>query len=305
MSSAPASARPASLKAEEPGRVSVAALIEGGSGAGCRTPRAHTAGSSLISGQEQPAITKEGSFIAEDNLAGLADVLNDHAETPGQVITEAPILGDKLLKVVDVEDTGARGAASVHSLQDQVEGLRTELEVRFHEVEERFRRRWFDISFDEVEIENDFRKDTFHGQKRYMYAVTAIFTTYYTFTIIYFDAIELGKLSGKPPPMVSASKLTCHLETNTTLEIPNNTTVGAFDAVIPDVDVLTFSQLQQLSYSTEEARERLVGALIYRVISMLLMFVALLALKVSSRRVALATMVLVSQTAIAAPSCSA
>ena len=34
---------------------------------------------------------------------------------------------------------------------------------------------------------------------------------------LYFDAIELSKLSGKPPPMVSASKLTCRLETNTTL----------------------------------------------------------------------------------------
>ena len=188
----------------------------------------------------------------------------------------------------------------MHSLQDQVEACAN----RKHALRGggAFRRRWFDISFDEVEIENDFRKDTFHGQKRYMYAVTAIFTTYYTFTIIYFDAIELGKLSGKPPPVVSASKLTCHLETIPRSRSPT-TPVGAFDAVIPDVDVLTFSQLQQLSYSTEagaSSRRAHLSRHFYA-----LMFIALLALKVSSRRVALATMVLVSQTAIAAPSCSA
>ena len=47
------------------------------------------------------------------------------------------------------------------SLQDQVEGLRTELEARGGGA---FRRRWFDISFDEVEIENDFRKVTFMAE---------------------------------------------------------------------------------------------------------------------------------------------
>ena len=72
---------------------------------------------------------------------------------PEANLKEAPILGDKLLKVVEGGADG-KGAASVQTLQAQVEAVRTELEDKFHEVEERFRRRWFDISFDEVEIED-------------------------------------------------------------------------------------------------------------------------------------------------------
>ena len=258
---------------------------------------------SITSGQagRQRAVTKvpeadlvhDGSTVAEEHLAGLADVLNDQTTAPGQAnLTEAPILGDKLLQVVEGGEEG-KGAASVQSLQAQVEAVRTELEEKFHEVEERFRRRWYDINFDEVEIEEDFRSETFDGQRKYMYATMVLLTVYYFVCILVLDAAPLLHLRQNAPMNVSAATLTCFLDTNTTLIIPPVGNGTDYERVVPDVQPLTPSQLRRLSYPVERLEQWLVEALAYRCTSVVLLLFITLCLKFASRKFTLGALIIV------------
>ena len=64
----------------------------------------------------------------------------------------------------------ASGAGSVQDLQRKIEQVMSELQTRFDQQQERFKRRWLDLSFDEPDIEEDFRQMTFDGHRKYMYA---------------------------------------------------------------------------------------------------------------------------------------
>ena len=208
--------------------------------------------------------------VPEAGLDQLAQVLNEEETAPGMnALEKAPILGDKLLKVVEGEHDST-GAGSVQELQAQVEAVRADLEQRFHEVEERFRKQWFNLSFDEVEIEEDFRDETFQGQKKYMYLTLALFTVYSSYACFYYDVVPMANLPYGPPPNV-----TCLLGINaSTSAWPLRVSRG-------------------FAYPEKWAWDHLASALVYRCALLILLIILVFILKFGARKLALAASVLV------------
>ena len=56
--------------------------------------------------------------------------------------------------------------------------MREDLENRFQQVEQRFKRKWLTISFEDPEMEEDFRCESFNSQKAYMNAIVGLFCMY-------------------------------------------------------------------------------------------------------------------------------
>ena len=117
---------------------------------------------------------------ATSELDQIAQVLTEENAAPGAIsLAQAPILGDRLLNVVK-EDGEAKtsGAGSVQDLQRKIEQVTMELQTRFEQQQERFEKRVCDISFDEPDIEEDFRNMTFDLQRNYMYVMAIVVMLY-------------------------------------------------------------------------------------------------------------------------------
>ena len=71
----------------------------------------------------------------------------------------------------------------------------TKLHNRFEQQHEKFRKRWFDMSFDEPEIEEDFASKTFNQQKRYMYGILCLIMFYFTFAFFAYTVRKVASAS--------------------------------------------------------------------------------------------------------------
>ena len=138
----------------------------------------------------------------------IAAVLTEEEAAPGPInLEDAPILGDQLL-TLDKEESShnASGAGSVQDLQRQIEQVTRELQTRFDQQQERFRKRWgCDLSFEEHNIEQDFRDMTFNGQRKYMYMLAVAIMVYSVAAALFFNVSVLLDL--EPPPNVTCFAL--------------------------------------------------------------------------------------------------
>lgn len=129
----------------------------------------------------------------EEGLEQIAQVLNEESATPGRIdLQQAPILGPDLLRAVKDGDAAASGAGSVQDLQRRIERVTLELQSRFDAQQERFARRFCDLSFDERDVEEDFRNMTFNGQRKYMYVMAVLVMTYSGIGLLLYDVRSRG-----------------------------------------------------------------------------------------------------------------
>ena len=133
---------------------------------------------------------------SQQGLNHIAEVLTEEPSAPGTIsLDQAPILGDQLLKVVrDDGEANTSGAGSVQDLQRRIEQVTLELQSRFDQQQERFQKRWCDLSFDEPDIEQDFRTTTFQVHRRYMYFMACLVMLYSLFAGFLYNVLPLAWL---------------------------------------------------------------------------------------------------------------
>ena len=210
---------------------------------------------------------------------GLDQVVQLIETASGPVDPDSAPIDDSLKHVVETQ---------FHHFDQQqnVEALREDLENRFHEVEERFNRRWLVLDFDEPEIEEEFRCETYDNHKAYMYAVVGTFCIYLIFAALFFNVAPLVRLSGEPMPNIS-----CFMGLN--MSYPVVELIDGSNATITAREHLDRAYLRgdAPSYSAEWAAQLLQVALLLRSLSILNVLMVVAALKCASRKVALGTVV--------------
>jgi hypothetical protein len=128
-------------------------------------------------------------------LEQLAQVLSEEDKAPGAISTDAaPILGEQLVSL-SKEDADKDSHDTVQELQQKVKVVSDTLQARFEYQERRFKNQWCNLTFDEREIEEDFRQTTFNQQRKYMYFVSAVLMAYSIFAAVTFNV-----RTGHPPP---------------------------------------------------------------------------------------------------------
>ena len=94
-----------------------------------------------------------------------------------------------------------------------------QLQHKFEVQQERFRKRWLDLSFDEKYIEEDFSQMTWEVHRRYMYFFLAILAFYVVLASIFYNMREIIKLQDQP----NITLPTCCNLTNATLYLSHYT----------------------------------------------------------------------------------
>ena len=105
--------------------------------------------------------------------------------------TPKPLLESKLS--ADVGDHV--NPDSVQQLQDQVEEYMQLLHNRFEQQHEKFRQRWFDMSFDDADIEEQFADKTFTQQKKYMIRILGILVLYLVLAFFYYSVRKMASVT--------------------------------------------------------------------------------------------------------------
>ena len=140
-------------------------------------------------------------------MQAIAHVLTEEPVLAGPItLAQAPILGNDLLALgKDDTDTG-KGAGSVQDLQKKVEEVSAQLQMRYAEQEQRFRHQWFNLNFEETEIEEDWRATSFDGQRKYMYGLAVVVMIYSLFAALVYNvrAPALSAASRAPPPAAAS-----------------------------------------------------------------------------------------------------
>ena len=207
----------------------------------------------------------------DDGLSQLAHVLTEEQAAPGSItLSEAPILGDELIKVVEAGQDGSTkgGAYSVQELLEKVEEVMLQLRERFRQQEDRFRHRCLDLNFDEWVIEHEFRKLTFDGHRRYMYGLALGVMLYSFIAVLTYNVNDIVQLGEQ-----NASSLKIELEC---LPASANLTANV-----------------TLPVSRRAQYDRLASALIFRAASGCLLVLLVLVLRCAPRKLALGAIVLV------------
>ena len=90
--------------------------------------------------------------------------------------------------------------------QDQREEVSAQLQMRYAEQEQRFRHQWFNLNFEETEIEEDWRATSFDGQRKYMYGLAVVVMIYSLFAALVYNvrAPALSAASRAPPPAAAS-----------------------------------------------------------------------------------------------------
>jgi hypothetical protein len=83
----------------------------------------------------------------------------------------------------------------VQQLQDQVEEYMQLLHNRFEQQHEKFRQRWFDMSFDDADIEEQFADKTFTQQKKYMIRILGILVLYLVLAFFYYSVRKMASVT--------------------------------------------------------------------------------------------------------------
>ena len=105
--------------------------------------------------------------------------------------TPKPLLESKLS--ADVGDHV--NPDSVQQLQDQVEEYMQLLHNRFEQQHEKFRQRWFDMSFDDTVIEEQFAEKTFTQQKKYMIRILGILVLYLVLAFFFYSVRKMASVT--------------------------------------------------------------------------------------------------------------
>ena len=238
----------------------------------------------------------EAENDSQVNLHDIAGVLSEEsvmgAPDKGDDLQQAPILGEELLKVDNLlqEDSLASGAGSVQDLQRKIEQVMSELQTRFDQQQERFKRRWLDLSFDEPDIEEDFRQMTFDGHRKYMYAVAVGVLLYCIFAGLFFNILPMYQLRNKHT-MPNATCIANLPPYARTLLLSGNVTMTNLTVLTSSPTLALYVEAQYRNY---------VAALVYRFSGAIVLVIMIAAIKVAPRRFALATMILVRVQAVPA-----
>ena len=260
----------------------------GGSGGGGGTMRERAA---TVAAGGNGASGGEGAADEQTRLDGLqqlANVLTDDS-APGQVSLEnAPILGEQLMMVA--QDGDEPGAGSVHELQRRVEMVMLDLQNRLHEQEIKFRKHWWNLDFDEADIEEEYRMQIF-SKNRWNMIVIAVLVNLYNLVSLLLYAVWPITQREEPPNVnwdclaaVNLSALDWSVvfpgeawasEPSGPGGMPSNLTAVALKYPKAVVDGFLREQL------------------LYRICMTVVLSVIVLALKFAPRRVMLGTLVLV------------
>ena len=209
----------------------------------------------------------------------VVQLLGEDAQAPGTT-------DDHLMN----SDEDARGGAgAVAGLQAQVEAMREDLENRFQQVEQRFKRKWLTISFEDPEMEEDFRSQSFNSQKAYMNAIVGLFCMYLSAAAIAYNAVPLARMSDQPAP-----NITCFVGLDTNIPVVEELVDGT-TAIVTAAEHLELCAARGKSpyYSAEWVTSLLTRALVFRIVSILLSLMALVAIRCASRRVAIGAVVVI------------
>lgn len=170
----------------------------------------------------------------------------------------------------------------------EVETLRQDLDRRFNEVEERFRRKWAWLEFHEEDIESDFRDETFYGQKKYINAVVFLSCLYLGVAAILYNAVPLGRLSQRThlPPITCFNGLNMSYPVTHLLNGTVNVTMTAGEYL-----ALSAASGDAPAYSSKWAVDLLNVAAVFRSVSILLGITVVGVLRYGSRKAALGAIV--------------